>query len=136
MQSLLQNVSHWIFVMSTDNKEFRKRIACGEWPIFQHTPNRKKLKAGDRVIFYLAGEHGRKFVGNCTLNSALKEKENGLDSSVCLSDIMVWKMHVDVHDVLEDLDFIYKKNIWGCYFQGGVLTISEKDHRLILSNVK
>lgn len=122
--------------MSADKKEFRKRIAYKEWPIFQHTPNRKKLRAGDKVIFYLAGNHGRKFLGNCTLNSALKEEENELDSSVGLSDIMVWKMHIDVHDVLADLDFIYRKNIWGCYFQGGVITISKKDHQLILSKVR
>lgn len=122
--------------MSVDNKEFRKRIADKEWPIYIFTPNRKKLKAGDKVIIYLAGYEGRKFMGNCTLNSAIKKKEKGLDYSVDLTQITIWKRHLDIHDVLADLVFVKNKDSWGSYFQRGVVSISEKDYRLILSNVK
>lgn len=126
----------WIFVVSVDKKEFRERIANKEWPIYKLTKNREKLRAGDKAIIYLAGLGRRKFVGNCTLNSAIKKKENGPDYSVDLTQITIWKKHLDVYNVLADLVFVKNKDHWGGYFQGGVVTISEKDYQLILSNVK
>jgi len=122
--------------MSGDKKELRKRTAGKEWSIYPFTRNRKKLRAGDKVVFYLAGKNEKKFVGNCTLNSAIKKKENVLVSSVDLTQITIWKRHLDVHDVLADLVFVKNKDNWGASFQGGVAPISEKDYRLILSNVK
>lgn len=121
--------------MSGDHKEFTKRLVHKEWPIYHFTPNRKKLRAGDKAIFYLAGQGWKKFVGNCIVNSRLKKK-GGLDFSVDLTDTSVWKRKVDVHDVLADLDFVYNKNNWGCFFQGGVVSIDEKDYKLILSKTK
>ena len=44
--------------MSGDHKELRERLSYKEWPIYHFTPNRKRLRAGDKVIFYLAGIGG------------------------------------------------------------------------------
>jgi len=122
--------------MSGDHKELRERLSYKEWPIYHYTPNRKRLRAGDKVIFYLAGTGGSKFAGNCTLSSKLKGKESGLDYTVDLADIAVWKTLLDVHDVLEDLIFVSRKDSWGSYFQGGAISIHEKDYKLILSKAK
>jgi len=100
------------------------------WPIFVHTQNRKNLQIGDNVIFYEAGLGGQKFLGTSSINSEVK-KTTRLDYFVELNNINVWKKNVKVKDLLNKLDFIKDKQVWGRFLQGGVRRISEKDFDII-----
>lgn len=101
-----------------------------KWPIFVHTHNRKNLKLGDNVVFYKAGLEGQKFLGTARLNSEI-EKTSRIDYFVKLSNIEVWENSVKVVDLIDELNFIKDKQVWGRFFQGGVKKISEKDFSLI-----
>lgn len=123
-------MTSWIFVINDTNKEFKKRMRDERWPIFVHTQNRKNLQIGDNVIFYEAGLGGQKFLGTSSINSEVK-KTTRLDYFVELNNINVWKKNVKVKDLLNKLDFIKDKQVWGRFLQGGVRRISEKDFDII-----
>ncbi len=119
--------------MTGDDAEFLKRINMKKWPIYNRTSHRKKLKEGDRILFYLAGEPRKKFAGSAIIASDL-EKEND-DFVVTLSEIKKWGKHVLIIPLLESLEFIKNKSNWGIYMQGGVVLLSDKDYNTITKNM-
>jgi len=125
---------NWIFVVKSST-DFTKRLEQRKWPIYNRTTNRNRLRAGDNVIFYLAGEDGKKFLGTARLGSGLKKAEQ-IDYLVDLDDIEIWEKHVKIHDVIEELEFIVYKRNWGVHFQGGVIRLSDKDYTTITTKVK
>lgn len=118
-----------MFVITGDDAEFLKRISMKKWPIYSRTSHRKKLKEGDRILFYLAGESRKKFAGSATIASDL-EKEND-DFTVALSEIKKWGKQVPILSIIESLEFIRNKSNWGIYMQGGVVSLSDKDYNTI-----
>jgi len=107
------------------------------------TPNRRRLEAGDRVIFYL-GKPECSFEGEGTLQTACVDvpaaKRAALaegyrfsgDLGLYLKDIKLWKTPIGARPLVADLEFVAKKEYWGAYFQGGVIELSEKDLKMIL----
>ncbi len=126
-------MSCWILVINDTNSEFEKRIEEKKWPIFTFTPNRKKLKTGDRIIFYKAGIEGKKFLGTAKLNSDLNI-ETRLGYSISLTDIKIWKRPRSVEKLLDKLEFIRDRKAWGRFFQGGVIKINGKDYTIIANS--
>ena len=126
-------MSKWIFIVKSPIEDLKKRVKERSWPIYQHTPNRKKLKIGDNVIFYLAGEEGQKFVGKAIIGSGLTS--TGLDYSVGISDVEIWDSPVNIKDVIGEFDFILHKENWGAYFQCGVRSLNDKDYKTVISEV-
>jgi hypothetical protein len=124
-------MSYWIFVINDTDKVFAERMRVKKWPIFIHTQNRKKLNVNDGVIFYKAGERGKKFVGSAKINANLEK--NGIDFSLDLTDVAVWDKGIDVIPILNKLELTMNKVSWGSAFQGGVRAISEKDYAIIMS---
>ena len=118
--------------MTGADEEFLKRINMKKWPIYSRTSHRKKLKEGDRIIFYLAGAPRKKFAGSAVIASDL-EKEND-DFTVALSEIKKWSKQILISSLLESLEFIKNKSNWGVYMQGGVVHISDKDYHVITKN--
>ena len=123
---------NWIFVITADYKEFKRRINEKKWPIFKRTAHRHALKTGDRIIFYQGGRDGQKFLGCTTLASEVKPST---DSSyyVTLSDTEVWKNTPLIRPMIPDLTFLVRKDKWGVHLQGGVITLFDKDYKYILS---
>lgn len=147
-------INYWIFVVNDDKigKEKKKgieiynqRMSDAFWGIGERTPNRKRLKKGDKVVFYLAGSEGQKFLGTCTLVSGFDElgKEEWEKTrhgpffqtrhGAKLKDIERWDTLRPIHPLIENLGFIAKPEIWGNYLQGGIRSISEDDYNLIMS---
>jgi predicted RNA-binding protein len=134
---------YWIFVSlpfsdfnrGDINVTMRKVQATGKWPIGKNTVNRKQLSKGDMILFYLAGEEGKKFIGSGELLSDLTVNEKNFDSFVTLGNMKLWKNQIAITDVLNELSFIKNKKHWGLHFQGGIVRIPEKDFRLILRKV-
>lgn len=144
-------MSYWIFC-ATAHREvgisdpedlLKQRFSDHFWGLGEKTPNRRALKAGDRVIFYLGVPH-RTFGASAVLASdsfalSPKEKEDlshGMDFyrapyGVRLSEVNTWEHPCRVEDVLPSLSFIENKENWGVYFQGGVRYLPECDFEII-----
>ena len=125
-------MSNWIFVIKSTVGELENRITKKSWPIYHHTPHRKNLRFSDRIIFYLAGHGGKKFVGNASISSELMSS-GGLDYSIGISDIKIWKKPIPVEDLISNLEFVVNKNNWGASFQSGVRRLNDNDYNTILS---
>lgn len=127
-------MANWIFGSKTTPEIFEKRISGKKWPIFKHTPNKMKLKNGDKVIFYKAGKDGQKFIGTASIGSEIVP--DNLDYYVTLYDVQVWKKPIGVPSILNEIQFIKNKSNWGLYFQGGVSHLPDADYHLIVSKSK
>lgn len=126
------SVSNWIFVISDGDDVFQKRINEKIWPIFENTHNKRRLRIGDRVIFYQAGKNGKKFTGRASVASKLTRHMS--NDQIVLEDIEVWKNQVQIEVFIDNLNFVKNRKHWGSYFQGGVISLPDKDYRLIMSN--
>ena len=142
-------IQHWIFVVTdhpkaglTAEQIFVTRMTDEFWGLGERTPNRKRLKRGDKVVF----SHGAKlFLGTATLDSdSYEPKEEERDRlghenefyasrhGVKLAEIKIWDPPKQVNQFVENLDFIKRKDRPGGHFQGGVRAISKKDYELIV----
>jgi len=116
-----------------DKKDvFEKKLETGNWPIFVNTRNRHSLRPGDDVVFYMAGDLGRNFVGISKISSRLIIIKDKIDNYVEIGCTKVWKKPKSIEDLLSELKFIKNKSYWGIHMQGGVIKISRSDFDKIL----
>lgn len=127
----------------------RRRLDAGKWALYTNTPHKAEMKAGDRVLIYLAGaeKEAKHFVASATIS--------GIDSSfracqgykadgpgalaeppvtvLSLEDARWLAAPVPVGSVKDELDFVPKgTNKWGCVLQRGAKRIGEPDAERIL----
>lgn len=114
------------------------------WGIGQHTPSRKELCQGSRVVFYQAGKGGQCFIGTATMASELRpmsadraaeRRAVGIEPAkydLDLTDVDIWKESKPVVDMVQRLEFISNKDHYGVHFQGGVKRVSEADYYTII----
>jgi hypothetical protein len=149
------STNYWIFIV-TDHSDmnkaltveniFKQRMEDEFWGLGKSTPNRDKLKKGDRVLFYI-GNPVKSIGGSAKLKTSSfmldrKEKEEyghdisfyNTDYGVRLEDIDIWQNKIKMDVLISQLSFIENKNYWYTYFQGGVRKISEDDYNFILQN--
>ena len=146
-------MNHWIFIVTTqvsDGHKFaaeevlRQRIEDAFWGLGEGTPNRKNLKAGDKVVFYV-GYPIKSFAANATLaTDAFRLSEEQQDAvshgtefyrppwGVRLTDLRVWDEKKSAPNLVPVLDFIENKTFWGTYLQGGIRGIKEDDFERIV----
>jgi hypothetical protein len=144
-------MNHWIFCatahkdkgVSDPSEIIEQRFRDQFWGLGEKTPNRRALKAGDEVIFYLGTPH-RAFAASAMLASdsfavPAPEREklsHGMEFyraqfGVRLTETKLWERPCRVEDVLSALSFIENKENWGVYFQGGVRYLPEGDFEAI-----
>jgi hypothetical protein len=113
------------------------------WGLGEKTPNRRSLKKGDFVVFYV-GLPRKVFAASAQLdsdsfqlNKEQKEKYGHnkkfyyTDYGVLLTNVQIWKTAHFVENLVPNLIFIENKENWFAYFQGGVRQVSEEDYRTI-----
>jgi len=148
-------MSHWIFCVtahkdkgiSDPSEIIEQRFQDQFWGLGEKTPNRRALKAGDRVIFYLGIPHCA-FAASATLASdsfevSPSEQEqlsHGMgfyraQHGVRLIETKRWERPCRVQDILSVLSFIENKENWVVYFQGGVRYLPEADFEAITQRV-
>lgn len=131
--------NQWAFIVidhRTDDKTvkaidvLKDRVKGKFWSLNKNTGNFNRIKKDDKVVFYVGGRDGQKFVGRCTLASEpypltpeQKKQIVGYPSSlfthsVGLEDIKLWKEPLSVLDLKEELSFIKNKDIWKKYLGG------------------
>ena len=103
------------------------------WMIYTYTPNRRKIQEGDKIVFYKAGFGNMAVLGTAEISSEVKPQKGGIDFTVGLRNIEVWKKRVLMKPLVGSLDFVASKETWGTKLQGGVARISEKDYNTIAS---
>jgi len=94
-------VKCWIFV-SHPNSAFSvdtlSEEALGEtairWAIGSRTQNRNRISAGDKVLFYKAGNEGKKIFASAILRSNLMKDNSGL--YVELDNLKIWEIPVEI----------------------------------------
>jgi hypothetical protein len=119
---------------------FRQRMLDRFWGLGERTSNRRSLRTGDRVVFYV-GWPTMTFAGSAVLASesfpltdAQKEEySHGIpfyraDFGVRLNDISVFDPPKLVKEYVPSLRFIENKENWNSYFQGGVRQLSDVDY--------
>ena len=145
-------MAYWIFCVtahkdlgiSDPEDVLKQRFSDQFWGLGEKTPNRRALKAGDKVIFYLGTPH-RAFGASAVLASdsfslspqQQQDLSHGMDFyrapyGVRLSEIDIWDHRCRVEDVLPAISFIENKDNWGVYFQGGVRYLPERDFAVIM----
>jgi len=149
-------MNYWIFTATQHKIEgntyspeeiVKQRLADQFWGLGERTPNRRYLKKGDQIIYYL-GNPIKSFAASATLSSdsfILTEEQKKKyshdkeiyksDFGVLLENIQLWDHYHPVNDLVANLKFIENKEIWGSYFQGGVRQITEDDYRIITENI-
>jgi len=148
-------MAYWIFVV-TNHQEYsvtgedvlKQRTQDKFWGLGESTPNRKGLKEGDSIVFYL-GNPAKAFVGTAVLVgpsyqlSAEQSEELSHGNEffrsgygVRLKDINLWSDRRLVEPLVSNLSFIQNKKSWGPYFQGGVRSIPEQDFQVITGAVE
>lgn len=146
--------NYWIFVAANYKSEaesfsgretYQKRMQDAFWGLGERTPNRRKVRRGDQVVFYIARPESS-FVGAATLASDSIELtpdqrarlSHGSEFfttqyGVFLEDIRTWDQPRPVAALALELEFIEDPERWGVYLQGGVRQISAKDYETLLS---
>ena len=126
---------------------FKRRIDEKKWPMYWQTKFQSKLKANDRLIFYIAGANKFRqcFVGGAKVQEVKRisnTKESTVDpdklesqvtSYICLTDINLFKKEVFIKNIMDNLNFIENKKNYGLYFVGGVTKIDEDSNNFIIS---
>jgi hypothetical protein len=120
------------------------------WGIGKGTPNRKRLKKGDHVVFYIGGQEQGFFAGQAVLASDIysldPQKKVALshgidfykaDFGVDLTEIETWTepRFLD-SQLIAKLGFIANKEKWMVHLIGGVRAISKDDFDTILYPAK
>ena len=145
-------MDYWIFVVTehktpngafTAQEIYKQRMADEFWGITQTTPNRRNIKRGDKVVFYV-GQPNMVFAGTAVSDSScflLNKKEqdrygHGKDFytseyGVRLKEIENWKTPKSVKSLVSELSFIENQQYWFTYFQGGVRQVTERDFQAI-----
>ena len=104
-----------------------------KWPIGQKTLRKKLLSIGDKVLFYEAGDEGKKLFGSGDLFSSLEKDVEDNSEFVTISSFEFWNPPIPIKRILSKLSFIKNKKYWGIYFQGGIVRLPETDYSLILN---
>lgn len=148
-------MNYWLFTVTqkkvdgnvlTPEQILEQRLNDKFWGLGERTPNRRNIKKGDKVVFYL-GNPAMVFAATAILDSdsfTLSDTQRNQfshdmelyrsDYGVHLETIQRWETPRVVKDMLPNLKFIENKENWGAYFQGGVRQLSEDDFRVITEN--
>lgn len=119
---------------------FKSLIDKNVWGIKGGVKFRDKIRAGDKIIFYLAGEY--EFLGSATIVSNAYLDNNGESEKwfgepgmyrIDLKEASAWQRSKPVKPLIKSLKFIKNKAHWGTHFQGGIVNISKDDYEAIIS---
>jgi predicted RNA-binding protein len=139
-------MNYWLFTVTEKKLEgleaediFNQRISDKFWGLGERTPNRRSLRQGDRIVFYV-GWPRMIFAATATLASdsfSLSDEQKAIyghgktfyraDYGVQLENIELFDTPRLVKEIVQSLKFIENKENWFTYFQGGVRQLSEDD---------
>ena len=138
-------MNYYVFHVADQSKYGKQRTAQevfdflvkgkSAWGFGLHTANRKAIKTGDKVLFYLTGVDNQVFVGAATLASGAYEDKSE-DSKDWYLDPET--LRIDLKDaIIFDSPKPRKsfKNLEWAPAQGGSSKLSERDYEMILGKI-
>jgi len=131
---------HWVFVATeysdyntgTIREILKKLVDEKRWKIGLKTPNRSKLRPGDKILFYASGEGKKEFVASGELDSEFLSNDNRIYGHVELKNILIFEKTVRIKPILDKFSSFKNNRYWGLFFQGGVRKISQKEYNLVI----
>jgi len=121
----------YIFTIKDTKEEFNRRLKAKKWPFYERTRFAENVKAGDRIVFYEAGEGKHRFIGVATAKGVSLEQMH-----ISLDSIERWSKPVEIKKIYDKLKIIRKTRHYGAYLAGGVKKLAEEDYDLIVKNAK
>jgi predicted RNA-binding protein len=119
----------YIFTINDTEKEFIYRIEKKLWPVFSRTANVDKLRKGDEIVFYKAGDGNHVFAG-VSIVEGIVSNETG--RYVKLSEVVLWRNPVEISALFDNLTFIKNKFAYGVYLMNGIKKITKQDFDTIV----
>lgn len=148
-------MANWIFIATTHQTNsgeltgrqvLETRVKDEFWGLGERTPNRKALKKGDRVIFYVGAPESA-FAATAVLASdsfsVPEAKREGLshgndffraEYGVDLEKTVIWTVTKPISELAPSLEFIGKRQDWWVFLQGGIRGISDSDFNRIVQH--
>jgi predicted RNA-binding protein len=146
-------MNYWLFTVTQKKVDgetleaediFKQRSSDMFWGLGERTPNRRSVRRGDRVVFYV-GWPLMIFAATATLASdsfSLSDEQKNVyghgktfyraDYGVELENIELFDSPRLVKEIVPSLKFIENKENWNTYFQGGIRQLSEDDFLTIV----
>jgi hypothetical protein len=131
----------------TARQIYERRMQDKFWGLGERTQNRRSVRKGDQVVFYIARPDSV-FVGTARLASdsfdlTPKERANlshgsaffTVEHGVWLDAIDTWEQSRSIAVMVSSLKFIKNPAQWWTHLQGGVRQIEESDYQTIVSSV-
>ena len=139
-------MNYWIFVSARDPKNkscppareiYERRMKEAFWGLGERTAYRKQIRQGDQIVYYLAGNSERVFVGTAQLASdyfktSEEERSKHSHGSKCYEanygvrlrydSIKTWSSSRPISDLSPKLKV---------FLRGGIVPISEQDYSRI-----
>ncbi len=135
-------MNHYVFQVSDQSRYGKQRSAQeifdflvrekNVWGFGLHTPNRKAIQAGDKVLFYLTGAGNQVFVGAATLTSGAYKDESDESKDWYLEEET---LRIDLKDVVVFPEPRPRHGFHSIEWrpaQGGSGKISERDFQIIM----
>jgi EVE domain len=126
----------------------RSRIRASRWFMYQRTPHRSRIKAGDAVLIYTAGSKpgGGQIIASATVKrvdeisgKAVSPEGDLLTEvpvvSLTLEQVQEFSRSVAIREVRDMLSFIPKHQRWGAVLQGGCRAITRNDYETVMDMV-
>ncbi len=147
--------NYWIFKVKADSdgeysltglQIFEHRMQDKAWGIREQTENGRKtpntalLAENDKVLFYLCGEEGYCFLGTgilktgfgAKLESVFHKEHLDLITGAFLSKVEPWAIRLPLETLRGKVHFVPVSENYGCYIQGSITRISEKDYKTVI----
>lgn len=135
-------MNYYVFQVSDQSNYGKQRTAQevfdflvkerSAWGFGYHTPNRKAIEPGDKVLFYLTGLNNQVFVGAATLKTGAYEDKSDESKDWYLDPKT---LRIDLDEVQIFSEPKARKNFKSIEWrpaQGGSSKISEHDYKIIM----
>ncbi len=148
-------MEHWLIITNDSEAEptvsgckvQATRLGDRFYGIKESAANAKKLKPGDKVIFYVAGKQGGYFSADATLRTGLVEltpegREKFWHSPAFQTthgvfledDVHVWKKKVYLSKAIDEIASFNKfRNNPGNAVRGTIKSLSEDEHQALIA---
>ena len=145
--------SYWILIVKDHQYQgrripalevLRNRVENRFWSLSKRAPNIKRIREGDKVVFYVASSEVKGFAGTGVVASnphpmtpeqkfhAFGTPSEAFDYSIELENPVLWPEVKEVEPLIGKLSFIKSKRRWGSAFRGGIKRITEEDYNIIV----
>jgi hypothetical protein len=122
-----------------------RRLSINVWPLYRQTPFKKKLKHGDKLLFYTAGrgKNRTSVIGSAYITEIVdnnyscfwEQVDKALTPEptqlVLLNTTQIYANPKSIIEIRKKISFIGDYPKWGVYMQGGVKRLTVDDVALL-----